>query len=198
MEQVLFKAVFKAGALALVFVLLSACSPKLNWRTVQSPDQHYVALFPGKPEKIDRQIKYQVQELAQTLEAVKIDADIYSISTTKLSSKQAALAPSITSQLQTNLIDRAKASGGSVVIEDGSYQTANHQRYPIKDYFISFVANGKIQQTMRVRWITGVTDGGTTFVYQISVLHANPDADDARLLLSKEEYANFFSEFYPE
>lgn len=194
----MYKSVFKASALALVLVLLSACSPKLNWRTVQSPDQHYVALFPGKPEKIDRQINYQDQEFAQTLEAVKIDADIYSISTTKLSSKQAALAPSITSQLQINLIDRAKASGGSVVNEDGSYQTVNHQRLPIKDYFISFVANGKIQQTMRVRWITRVTDGGTTFVYQISVLHANPEVGDARLLLSKEEYANFFSEFYPE
>jgi len=198
MERVLFKAVFKSGALALAFILLCACSPKLNWRTVQSPDQHYAALFPGKPEKIDRQITYQDQELTQALEAVKVEDDIYSISTTKLTNRQASLASSISSELQTNLMDRAKASGGTIAVEDGFYQTAGHQRLPVKDYFITFAANGKNQQTMRVRWITRVTDGDTIFVYQISVLHVNTDSADAKPLLSKEEYANFFNEFYPE
>ncbi|WP_231970493.1 hypothetical protein [Polynucleobacter necessarius] len=190
--------VVKAGALALTFVLLAACSPKLNWRTVQSPDQHYTALFPGKPEKINRQTTYQDQGLAQTLEALKIDDDIYSISTIKLTNKQAALTPSIVAQLQANLLERAKAEGGLVVAEDGVYQTTNHQLLPIKDHLISFVENGKVQQTMRVRWITRLSDSGAMFVYQISVLHTNRDSIDAKLLLTKEEYANFFNEFYPE
>ena len=198
MERVLSKSLIKVIALALTFVLLSACSPKFNWRTVQSPDQHYIALFPGKPEKIDRQIAYKDYELAQALEAVKIDDDIYSISTTRLSSQQAALSPSIVAQLQTNLLDRAQASGGSVMIDDGHYQTTNHQRLPIKDYFVNFSTNGKVMQSMRVRWITRATDSGASFVYQISVLHLNPDSTDAKLLFSKEEYANFFNGFYPE
>jgi hypothetical protein len=41
---------------------LAACSPKLDWRVVQSPQERYTALFPGKPEKIQRRIAYQDQE----------------------------------------------------------------------------------------------------------------------------------------
>ena len=79
MEQVLFRAC-KAGLLLAGVILLIACSPKLDWRTVQSPQERYTALFPGKPDKLERRIPYQEKELQQTLEAVKIDDDIYSIS----------------------------------------------------------------------------------------------------------------------
>jgi hypothetical protein len=51
---------------------------------------------------------------------------------------------------------------------------------------------------MRVRWITRVGDSGNVWLYQVSVLHTNADNADAKILLSKEEYANFFNEFYPE
>jgi hypothetical protein len=54
------------------------------------------------------------------------------------------------------------------------------------------------QQQMRVRWIIRQASNGDAWIYQISVLHANSSAVDAKTLLSKEEYANFFNEFYPE
>jgi hypothetical protein len=43
-----------------------------------------------------------------------------------------------------------------------------------------------------------VGDSGNVWLYQVSVLHTNADTADAKTLLSKEEYANFFNEFYPE
>ena len=192
----MFKGASKAAIFLAALVFLLACSPKLNWRTVQSPEQRYTALFPGKPDKLERRIPYQDQELLQTLEAVKIDDDIYSISSIQLPTNQSS--QKIIAQLQGNLLERAKASGGSVVSEDAFYQTANHQRLPIQDYFIAFSANGKVQQTMRVRWITRLMNGGSTWIYQISVLHANANADNAKALFTQEEYANFFNEFYPE
>jgi hypothetical protein len=179
-------------------VFLAACSPKLDWRTVQSPQERYTALFPGKPDKLERRIPYQDQELAQTLEAVKIDDDIYSISSIQVPVNQAAAIEKIIMQLKSNLVDRAKVSGGTVLEESAIYHASNRQKLPTTDYFINFKFNGKEQQQMRVRWITRQESNGDSWIYQISVLHANASTDDAKASLSTEEYANFFNEFYPE
>jgi hypothetical protein len=196
-ELVLFRS-FKAGVLLAAIILLVACSPKLDWRTVQSPQERYTALFPGKPDKLQRRIPYQDQELQQTLEAVKIDNDIYSVSSIQVPAAQAAATEKIITQLKNNLLERAKASGGTVVEEAATYQTSNRQKLAATDYFIILKLNAKEQQQMRVRWITRQASNGDAWIYQVSVLHANANTDDVKMFLSKEEYANFFNEFYPE
>ena len=194
----MFREIFKAASLLATFIFLIACSPKLDWRTVQAPQERYTALFPGKPDKLERRIPYLDQELLQTLEAVKIDDDIYSVSTIQLPANQSASLSKLLSQLQANLIDRAKASGGDVIVEDAFYKTTDRQRLPIKDYFLDLKSNGKSQQLMRVRWINRVALNGDIWVYQISVLHMNAGTENVKTLLSKEEYENFFSDFSPE
>ncbi len=189
---------FKAGVLLAAIILLGACSPKLDWRTVQSPQERYTALFPGKPDKLERRIPYQDQELQQTLEAVKIDNDIYSISSIQVPATQAAATEKIIKQLKNNLLERAKASGGQVVEEVATYQTSSRQKLAATDYFIILKLNAKEQQQMRVRWIIRQASNGDAWIYQVSVLHANANTDDVKRFLSKEEYANFFSEFYPD
>ena len=191
------KGIFKAATLIATFIFLIACSPKLDWRTVQAPQERYTALFPGKPDKLERKITYQEIELGQTLEAVKIDDDIYSVSTIQLPASQSASLSKLLSQLQANLIDRAKASGGVVTVEDTFYKIADRQRLPIKDYFLDLKSSGKSQQLMRVRWINRAASNGDIWVYQISVLHMNAGTENAKTLLSKEEYENFFSDFSP-
>jgi len=198
MELGLFRGILKAATVLAALFFLAACSPKLDWRTVQSPQERYTALFPGKPDKLDRRIPYADQELLQVLEAVKIDDDIYSVSTIQLPANQSIDLSKLLSQLQANLIDRAKASGGVVTVEDAFYKTADKQRLPTKDYFLDLKTNGKTQQLMRVRWINRVAPNGDSWIYQISVLHANADLDDTKTFLSKEEYENFFSDFSPE
>ena len=192
------RGILKAVTLLAALIFLIACSPKLDWRSVQAPQERYTALFPGKPEKLERRIPYLDQELLQTLEAVKIDDDIYSVSTIQLLANQSASLGKLLAQLQTNLIDRAKASGGSVTLEDAFYKTADRQRLPTKDYFLDLKTNGKSQQLMRVRWITRDGPTGDIWIYQISVLHTNAGSDNAKSFLSKEEYENFFSDFSPE
>ena len=187
----------KAGLLLAGVILLIACSPKLDWRTVQSPQERYTALFPGKPDKLERRIPYQEQELQQTLEAVKIDDDIYSISSIQVPANQAVATEKIIMQLKNNLLERAKVSGGIVVEENASYLVSNRQRLPTIDYFITFKSNGKTQQQMKVRWITRQASNVDAWIYQVSVLHTNANIDDTKTLLSKEEYTNFFNEFYP-
>ena len=194
----MFKSALKVCVFLAVFSLLVACSPKLNWRTVQSPEQRYSALFPGKSDKLERLIPYQDQELKQALEAVKIDDDIYSISSIQLPSNQAGMSQKMIEQLQGNLLDRAKVSGGNVLVEGSAYQASDSRRIPVKDYFITFSSNGKTQQSMRVRWIVRPNEDGSNWIYQVSVLHVKAESGDAKTILSKEEYANFFNEFRPE
>ena len=198
MGQGLFKSIGRAVALLVIAVLLIACSPRLDWRTVQAPQERYVALFPGKPDKLNRRISFQGQEILQTLEAVKIDDDIYSISAIHLSANQSAMVSELLGQLQMNLLDRAKASGSQVLIEDSFFKTSERQRLPVKDYFLDLKLNSATQQLMRVRWIIRVASNGDSWIYQISILHTNTSADDAKALLSREEYENFFSGFTPE
>ena len=198
MEQGLFRWISKAATLVAALVFLMACSPKLDWRTVQSPQERYTALFPGKPDKLERRIPYLDQELLQVLEAVKIDDDIYSISTIQLPTAQGPSAGKVLLQLQDNLLKRAKASDGDVVTKDAFYKTADRQRLPTKDYFLTLKSNGVTQQLMRVRWISRIAPNGDIWIYQISVLHAGGNLESPQTFLSKEEYENFFSDFSPE
>lgn len=194
----MYRGILKAATVLAAVFLLVACSPKLDWRTVQAPQERYTTLFPGKPDKLERRVPYADQEVLQVLEAVKIDEDIYSVSTIQLPANQSGSLSQILSQLQANLIDRAKASGGDVTVEDAFYKTADKQRLPTKDYFLNLKSNGKTQQQMRVRWINRVAPNGDSWIYQISVLHTSAGADNTKTFLSKEEYENFFSEFSPE
>jgi hypothetical protein len=197
MEPGLFRKVLNTSFLMTIFFLV-ACSPKLDWRTVQYPQERYTALFPGKPDKLERKIPYQEGELQQTLEALKVDDDIYSIATIQLPASQAIALPRLIEQLQNNLFERAKASGGNVIAEDAFYQAANRQRIPVKNYFIELQSNGKLHQIMRVCWISRTAPNGDIWIYQISVLHTNKITEDVKTFLSKEEYEYFFSNFYPE
>ena len=198
MEQGLFRWISKGATLVAALVFLMACSPKLDWRTVQSPQERYTALFPGKPDKLERRIPYLDQELLQVLEAVKIDDDIYSISTIQLPTTQGPSTGKVLLQLQNNLLARAKASDGDVVTEDAFYKTADRQRLPTKDYFLNLKSNGVTQQLMRVRWISRIAPNGDVWIYQIAVLHTGGNLESPQTFLSKEEYENFFSDFLPE
>jgi hypothetical protein len=195
----LYKSVFRiCGFCIAATFFLSACSPRLDWRVVQSPQERYTALFPGKPDKIQRRATYQDQELLQSLEALKIDDDIYSISATQIPVGQSSLLPTILMQLQSNLLARTKALGGEVISEDIFYQTAAKQKQASKEYWIGLKTSGAAEQWMRVRWITRIAPDGSIWIYQISVLHAKAIPGDAKTFLSKEAYSSFFEEFYPE
>jgi hypothetical protein len=100
--------------------------------------------------------------------------------------------------LQSNLLDRAKASGGTIDVLDTTFQTSTRQRLPARDYLITFKSNGNMSQSMRVRWITRAASNGDMWIYQISTLHTNANEGDVKTFFSKEAYENFFSDFSPE
>lgn len=199
MEQVLFRPkVVKSSLLLVTFLFLGACSPKLDWRTVQSAQEGYTALFPGKPEKLERKLPYQGQEIPQALEAIKIDDDIYSISTMHLTKEQASFLPMLLDQLQDNLLKKAGVDLVTAISREATYQALDRQRLPTKDYFLEFMSAGSVQQSMRVRWITKISPDRGIWIYQVSVLHTASARVEAKKFFSEEQYSNFFDEFHPE
>ena len=199
MGRALFRKAFLRCYLLIASVLLlSACSPKFDWRVVQSPLEGYTALFPAKPEKIQRKVPFQGQELLQALEAVKIDDDIYSVSSIYFSGQQTELLPKLLAQLEGNLFHNAGVDQLTALSSEGFYQAANHQRLPSKDYFLEFKSVGTTQQAMRVRWLTRSSPNGGMWLYQLSILHAGSIQPDVKTFFSAEERANFFDEFHPD
>ena len=190
--------VMKTCLLFAGFIFLAACTPKLDWRTIQSPQEGYTTLFPGKPEKMERSLPYQGHEIPQVLEAVKIDDDIYSISSIHLSKEQAVLLPRLLDQLQDNLLKRAGVDIATALTNDVAYQAVDRQRRATKDYFLEFISGGVVQQSMRVRWITKISPENGAWIYQLSILHTAPARVDAKKFFSEEQYSNFFDEFHPE
>ena len=190
--------VLKSCLVVAALFLCVACSPKLDWRTVQSPQEGYVALFPGKPDKLERHIQYQDQELLQTLEAIKIDRDIYSISALHLNQDQIGLIPQLLSQLKDNLLKGVRVDDSSPMTALSYFQTVDRQRLPVEDYFLELKSQDVPSQAMRVRWVVRKNPSKGAWIYQVSVLHQEPVVTNVKEFLSQEAYANFFEEFHPD
>jgi protein tyrosine phosphatase (PTP) superfamily phosphohydrolase (DUF442 family) len=199
MRQGLFRAKFSQALflIALAFGMV-ACSPSLNWRTVQAPEEGYSTLFPAKPDKLERNLPFQDQEIHQVLQAAKIDDDIYSVSSIHLVGKQVEFLPKILEQLQTNVLSRAGFNLQNAMTQESYYRNANQQRMVAKNYFLEIPIgekNNSPHQLMRVMWITSAVENEGVWIYQLAVLRTRTSSEDAKTTLSNETFAPFFEEF---
>jgi protein tyrosine phosphatase (PTP) superfamily phosphohydrolase (DUF442 family) len=199
MRQGLFRAKFSQALflIALAFGMV-ACSPSLNWRTVQAPEEGYSTLFPAKPDKLERNLPFQDQEIHQVLQAAKIDDDIYSVSSIHLVGKQVEFLPKILEQLQTNVLSRAGFNLQNAMTQESYYRNANQQRMVAKNYFLEIPIgekNNSPHQLMRVMWITSAVENEGVWIYQLAVLRTRTSSEDAKTALSNETFAPFFEEF---
>jgi len=199
MRQGLFR-VKIAQALLLISLALGtvACSPSLNWRTVQAPEEGYSTLFPAKPDKLERNLPFQDQEIHQVLQAAKIDDDIYSVSSIHLVGKQTEFLPKILEQLQTNVLGRAGVNLQNAMTQESYYRNANQQRMVAKNYFLEIPIgekNNSTHQLMRVMWITSAIENDGVWIYQLAVLRTRASNEEAKTVLSNETFSPFFEEF---
>jgi len=199
MRQGLFRAKFSQALflIALAFGMV-ACSPSLNWRTVQAPEEGYSTLFPAKPDKLERNLPFQDQEIHQVLQAAKIDDDIYSVSSIHLVGKQVEFLPKILEQLQTNVLSRAGVNLQNAMTQETYYRNANQQRLMAKNYFLEIPVsekNNSPHQLMRVMWITSAIENDGVWIYQLAVLRTRASNEEAKTVLSNETFSPFFEEF---
>ena len=189
--------------ISLFLLFGSGCSPRLNWRILNSEHQFYEALFPDKPHQVERQIFYQKYQLNEFLEATRVGDDIYSIATISLVPGLADQAEQLASYLlqaviqNTNIYEKALIRRESIYRLSGS--RADH--FPVSDYFVAFKLRNGDNQLMRVRWIIRRGQDGITRIYQVTLLRSHTEwiTDSSRIffILSQEGVELFFDGFHP-
>lgn len=85
--------------------VLSACSPKFDWRDYRSPDAQFTALFPGKPSVLTREIDLDGKKVSLTMTASEVDGSTFAIGSAILDSAEQAQAalPAMKTALLKNI-----------------------------------------------------------------------------------------------
>lgn len=96
-------------------VLLSACSPKFDWREVRGPDAPYIVLLPTKPTSHTRTIDLDGMQVSMTMTASDVDGVTFAVGSATLS--DATQAPKALDAMKTALV---RNIGGAIKQEKSS------------------------------------------------------------------------------
>lgn len=88
--------------------ILTACSPKFDWRDYRSVDAPYSSLFPGKPVTFTRPIDLNGVQVSMTMTASDVDGSTFAIGTALL--PDAASAPAALAAMKIALTNNMVAS----------------------------------------------------------------------------------------
>ncbi len=207
MRLVLFRS--SHGLLTLAFCsclafALPACSPKLDWRTIKNDPLNYAALFPGKPQLIDRTLSYQDSQLKQFLQFVKVDDDIFAVLTTEipvaLTNEVVAIETLLKNAiLQQSILPNQSTPPAFNRVRESSAKAGptSQQKQASQDYFLDLP---QAKRVMRIRWIVRPISDGGLYLYQVSVVRAQSTTNPKLSLesaLEQESINIFFDEFRP-
>lgn len=67
-----------------LFAMLTACSPKFDWREIRSDNAAYVIAMPAKPASFTRQIDLDGIKTAMTMTATEVDGVTFAVGTAEL------------------------------------------------------------------------------------------------------------------
>ena len=207
MRLVLFRS--SHGLLTLAFCsclafALPACSPKLDWRTIKNDPLNYAALFPGKPQLIDRTLSYQDSQLKQFLQFVKVDDDIFAVLTTEIPVALTNEVVAIETLLKNAILQQSILTNQSTPpafnrVRESSAKAGptSQQKKASQDYFLDLP---QAKRVMRIRWIVRPISDGGLYLYQVSVVRAQSTTNPKLSLesaLEQESINIFFDEFRP-
>jgi hypothetical protein len=173
------------------------CSPKLDWRAVNTERLGYSALFPEKPKQAERTLPYAGIELKQTLEVTQIDDAIMSITTIAVPSSINAQAGALLEQVKKTILQSANAAQTPPIKRPSQYLIAGPGRSKgLAEDFLFEIQNPSGKRWMRVRWITRPDGEGGSRIYQQSLLILAPaNAKAFQAELTAEKWDPFFDEF---
>ncbi len=80
----------KVMSLALVGLLLAACSPAYDWREVNDMESGYSITFPDKPVKVSRPMTIAGESVELTLQSAKVGDGYFAVGTVPLTPAQMA------------------------------------------------------------------------------------------------------------
>lgn len=193
MRLALYRALRIVG-LATLCILIVACSPRFDWRTIKNDAQGYAVMFPSKPQLIERSITYQKTSLKQTLEFAKVDEDVFAVMTTQIPATIATQITMVEQMLQNALLRQANTTQFNLVKDAASQIGLSGQTKQVtQDYYLDLPENKKV---MRVRWLIRPSANDSVNLYQISVIRTG-QSSQLESLLNQENITIFFDEFRP-
>lgn len=110
--------------------VLSACSPKFDWRDYRSPDAQFTALFPSKPAVLTREIDLDGKKVSLTMTASEIDGATFAIGSAVLDTTEQAQAalPAMKTALLKNIngtVRSEKSASAASSTAAGSHQRSS-------------------------------------------------------------------------
>jgi hypothetical protein len=187
----------KAVGIIVISAVILGCSPKLDWRAVNTERLGYSALFPEKPKQAERTLPYAGLQLQQTLEVTQIDDVIMSITTIVVPSSINTQAGALLEQVQKTILQSANAVQTQPIRYPSQYLIAGPSRNKglVEDYLFE-IQNPSGKRWMRVRWIMRPDGEGGSRIYQQSLLILAPaNAKAFQSELTAEKWDPFFDEF---
>lgn len=165
---------------SLVLLMVSACSPKFNWRQVQGNDAPFSVLLPAKASTFSRAIDLDGIKLNMTMTATEIDQVVFAVGSAKLNDpSQATLA---IQAMKTALIRNINGSVKS--------DTAHAVLSPPKDNVnkIDFQAVGSAGNTGQSKALFAHLEAKGQYIYQVIVM-------GPQKAVSKENVDTFIQSF---
>jgi hypothetical protein len=193
MRLALYRVLRRFGLVTLG-ILIVACSPQFDWRTIKNDAQGYSAMFPSKPQLIERSINYQQTSLKQTLEFAKVNEDVFAVMTTQIPATIATQVTMVEKMLQNTLLRQANTTQFNLVKDVTSrIGSAAQTKQVAQDFYLDLAQNKKV---MRVRWLIRPAANDSVNLYQISVIRTG-QSSQLEPLLNQENISIFFDEFRP-
>ena len=187
----------KAVGIIVISAVILGCSPRLDWRAVNTERLGYSALFPEKPKQAERTLPYAGLQLQQTLEVTQIDDAIMSITTIAVPTSINTQAGALLEQVQKTILQSANAAQTQPIRHLSQYLIAGPSRNKglAEDYLFE-IQNPSGKRWMRVRWIMRPDGEGGSRIYQQSLLLLAPaNAKAFQSELTAEKWDPFFDEF---
>jgi hypothetical protein len=136
-------------------ILLTACSPKFDWREVRGTESPFTVLFPAKPATISREVTLNGVVLKMQMTAADVDGVSFAIGSAKVT--DASKIPGVLEAMQQGMLNNIH---GVLEKNSGSGSDATNS---------DVVAYGKLGNGQPVKFVGRFLARGA-WVYQIVII----------------------------
>ncbi|GAB7544346.1 hypothetical protein [Cupriavidus sp. CuC1] len=183
----------KAIVLGALGAGLFACSPRYDWRTIQSNEGAYAALYPGKPSGAAREVSIAGRKLPMTMDAARVDETLFAVGVVTLPADDAELRQAALDAMQKGLLGNlGPHPADAVKTRKVTVMSAASPAVALDGLEVQVAAVSPQDQAPRRLTARLVASG--VHVYQAVVLEAGDAARDQR---QAEQIDQFLTGFHP-
>lgn len=177
---------------AVLALALCACSPRYDWRTIQSGEGGYAALYPGKPTSAARDVAIAGRRLPMTMEAARVDDTLFAVGVVTLPADDEALRREALAAMQAGLLANLGKLSGEPRTRPVTVMTSDRPGRPLAG--VEVQASGVSPQDQSPRRLSARLVAVGVHAYQAVVLESGDAARDAR---QAEQVEQFLGGFHP-